>query len=147
MLALALGLRWSDVDLDNEYLRLRRTRLRPRCKHGWTDASPCGRAKAGYCPDKVPVRRETKNTMRAGRRAVTLHGPLVAMLRAHAATQERERKAGGDLWTESDYVFPKLLGGLLSPNTDYYDWKRLLEDAKVRGGRLHDARHTAPPCS
>ena len=72
-----------------------------------------------------------------------LPGPLVLMLRAHAETQARERKAAGDLWTESDYVFTKLLGGPLSPNTDYHDWKRLLEDAKVRDGRLHDARHTA----
>lgn len=151
MLALALGLRqgetlglrWSDVDLDNEYLKLRRNRLRPRYEHGCPEASPCGR-KAGYCPDKVQVRRETKNTKsRAGRRAVPLPGPLVSMLRAHAETQARERKAAGDLWIESDYVFTKPLGGPLSPNTDYHDWKRLLEDAGVRNARLHDARHTA----
>jgi integrase len=151
MLALALGLRqgetlglrWSDVDLDNEYLKLRRNRLRPRYEHGCAEASPCGR-KAGYCPDRVQVRRETKNTKsRAGRRAVPLPGPLVAMLRSHAEVQAQERKAAGDLWVESDYVFTKRLGGPLSPNTDYHDWKRLLTDASVRDGRLHDARHTA----
>lgn len=56
MLALALGLRqgetlglrWADVDLDNEYLKLRRHRLRPRYEHGCPEASPYGR-KAGYC--------------------------------------------------------------------------------------------------
>jgi integrase len=37
----------------------------------------------------------------------------------------------------------KPLGGPLSPNTDHHDWKRLLDDASVRDGRLHDARHTA----
>ncbi|TDB79024.1 site-specific integrase [Actinomadura sp. KC216] len=151
MLALALGLRqgetlglrWPDVDLDNEYLKLRRNRLRPRYKHGCQEAAPCGR-KAGYCPDRVQVRRETKNTKsRAGRRAVPLPGPLVSMLRAHREAQARERKAAGDLWVESDYVFTKRLGGPLSPNTDYHDWKRLLEDAGVRSARLHDARHTA----
>ena len=152
MLALALGLRqgetlglrWSDVDLDNEYLKLRRNRLRPKYRHGCPEASPCGRAAAGYCPNRVQVRRETKNTKsRAGRRAVPLPGPLVAMLRQHAEAQERERKAAGNLWVESDYVFTKPLGGPLSPNTDYHDWKRLLEDAGVRDARLHDARHTA----
>ncbi|GAA0670396.1 site-specific integrase [Streptomyces thermocarboxydovorans] len=152
MLALALGLRqgetlglrWSDVDLDNEYLKLRRNRLRPKYRHGCPEASPCGRAAAGYCPNRVQVRRETKNTKsRAGRRAVPLPGPLVAMLRQHAEVQERERKAAGNLWVESDYVFTKPLGGPLSPNTDYHDWKRLLEDAGVRDARLHDARHTA----
>ncbi|MFR0353563.1 tyrosine-type recombinase/integrase [Streptomyces sediminimaris] len=152
MLALALGLRqgetlglrWSDVDLDNEYLKLRRNRLRPKYRHGCPEASPCGRAAAGYCPNRVQVRRETKNTKsRAGRRAVPLPGPLVVMLRQHAEVQERERKAAGSLWVESDYVFTKPLGGPLSPNTDYHDWKRLLEDAGVRDARLHDARHTA----
>nr|WP_030417314.1 site-specific integrase [Streptomyces sp. NRRL S-1448] len=150
MLALALGLRqgetlglrWSDVDLDNEYLKLRRNRLRPKYEHGCREAE-CGR-KAGYCPKRRQVRRETKNTKsRAGRRAVPLPGPLVLMLRTHRETQARERKTAGDLWTESDYVFTKPLGGPLSPNTDYHDWKKLLDDAGVRDGRLHDARHTA----
>jgi integrase len=65
------------------------------------------------------------------------------MLRSHAEAQARERKTAGDLWVESNYVFTKRLGGPLSPNTDYHDWKRLLEDAQVRDGRLHDVRHTA----
>ncbi len=63
------------------------------------------------------------------------------MLRAHA--EKQERKAAGDLWIESDYVFTKPLGGPLSPNTTYHDWKRLLQDAGVRDARLHDARDTA----
>nr|WP_202484284.1 site-specific integrase [Streptomyces sp. SID8359] len=151
MLALALGLRqgetlglrWVDVDLDHEYLKLRRNRLRPKYEHGCKEADPCGR-KAGYCTDRKQVRRETKNTKsRAGRRAVPLPGPLVGMLRKHKEVQARERKTAGNLWTESDYVFTKPLGGPLSPNTDYHDWKKLLGDARVRDARLHDARHTA----
>ncbi|WP_416071636.1 hypothetical protein [Streptomyces sp. ID01-9D] len=53
----------------------------------------------------------------------------------------------GSLWTESDYVSTKPLGGPLSPNTDHHDWKKLLDDAGVRAGRLHDARHTAATAS
>lgn len=63
------------------------------------------------------------------------------MLRTHREAQARERTTAGDLWIESDYVFTKPLGGPLSPNTDYHDWKSLLEE--VRDGRLHDARHAA----
>ncbi|MFE7135679.1 hypothetical protein ACFVIM_32975 [Streptomyces sp. NPDC057638] len=76
------------------------------------------------CPDKVQVQRETRNIKSRSERAaapVPLPGPLVAMLRAHRETQERERKATGDLWAESDYRFTKPLGGLLSPNADYHD--------------------------
>lgn len=65
------------------------------------------------------------------------------MLRAHKEAQERERETAGNLWVESEYVFTKRLDGPLSPNTDYHGWKRLLEGAGVRDGRLHDARHTA----
>lgn len=139
-----VGLRWPDVDLADEYLKLRRNRLRPRHEHGCPGASPCGR-KRGYRPDRVQVRRETENTtLRAGRRAVPLPGPLVVMLRVHTESQARERKAAGDLRIESDHVCTEPLGGHLSPTTDHHDWKRLLEDAGVQDdARLHDARLTA----
>ncbi|GGW45824.1 hypothetical protein GCM10010381_33830 [Streptomyces xantholiticus] len=52
------------------------------------------------------------------------------------------QEAGGD-WEAKGYVFASPTGGPLSPNTDYHLWKRLLRDAGVRDGRLHDARHTA----
>jgi Phage integrase family len=34
-------------------------------------------------------------------------------------------------------------GQPINPRTDYSEWKRLLRDAGLREGRLHDARHTA----
>ncbi|GAA2438363.1 hypothetical protein GCM10010433_44010 [Streptomyces pulveraceus] len=66
--------------------------------------------------------QEYQVTFRAGRRTrAPCRAALVAMLNAHRETQERERKAAGDLWAESDYVFTMPRGGLLSPNTDYHD--------------------------
>lgn len=41
------------------------------------------------------------------------------------------------------YVFTKPDGEPLIPNTDYHQWKELLDAAGVREGHLHDARHTA----
>jgi integrase len=52
--------------------------------------------------------------------------------RCSACTQTRKRAS-----------VSRPVGGPLSPNTDYHDWKRLLDDAGVRDARLHDARHTA----
>lgn len=46
-------------------------------------------------------------------RAEPLSGPLVVMLRSHAEAQAREQRATGNLWTESDHVFTKMLGGPL----------------------------------
>ncbi|MFD7446673.1 tyrosine-type recombinase/integrase [Streptomyces sp. NPDC059909] len=138
----ALGLQWEDVDLDAGYVRIRRNRLRPRYRHGCGD-EPC-RRKPGYCPQREQIRREHKNTKsRSGRRTVGLPDPLIKLLRKHREEQDRERSEAGADWEAKGYVFASPTGGPLSPNTDYHLWKRLLRDAGVRDGRLHDARHTA----
>lgn len=103
----------------------------------------CGR-KAGYCPQREQTRPDTKETKsRAGKRTVGLPDELVGLLRRHRAEQEREREAARQLWRDGDWVFATPTGGPLNPNTDYHEWKRLLRDAGIRDGRLHDARHTA----
>ncbi|MET7694152.1 site-specific integrase [Streptomyces sp. NPDC005483] len=138
----ALALQWEDVDLDAGYVRIRRNRLRPRYRHG-CDGEPCGR-KPGYCPKREQTRREHKTTKsRSGRRTVGLPAPLIKLLRKHKEEQDRQRAEAGADWEDKGYVFATPTGGPLSPNTDYHVWKRLLRDAGVRDGRLHDARHTA----
>ncbi|MFF7544235.1 tyrosine-type recombinase/integrase [Streptomyces canus] len=137
----ALGLKWADVDLDRGVLMVRRSRRRPRYAHGCGDS--CGR-KAGYCPQRQRTNPETADTKsRAGRRAVGLPAQLVDLLRVHRTTQEAERAAAGDDWADEGWLFATQNGRGTSPRTDYDDWKELLEDANVRDGRLHDARHTA----
>ncbi|MFI8305497.1 tyrosine-type recombinase/integrase [Streptomyces sp. NPDC085927] len=137
----ALGLKWTDVDLDGGVLMVRRSRRRPRYAHGCGDT--CGR-KAGYCPQRKRTNPETADTKsRAGRRAVGLPPQLVDLLRTHRKRQDAERVAAGDKWTEEGWLFATETGRGTSPRTDYDDWKELLAAAKVRDGRLHDARHTA----
>ncbi|MFK0281918.1 tyrosine-type recombinase/integrase [Streptomyces sp. NPDC090499] len=137
----ALGLKWADVDLDRGVLMVRRSRRRPRYAHGCAD--PCGR-KAGYCPQRQRTNPETADTKsRAGRRAVGLPAQLVDLLRVHQIRQEAERAAAGDEWVNEGWLFATPTGLGTSPRTDYDDWKELLSKAKVRDGRLHDARHTA----
>jgi integrase len=139
----ALGLKWSDVDLDEGVLRVRRARLRPKWVHG-CDGSPCGQKHGGYCPRRRPARPETADTKsKAGRRGIGLPDELVTLLRKHKEEQNRERLAAGPLWNEGGWLFGSPTGGPLNPRTDYTGWKRLLADAGLRDGRLHDARHTA----
>ncbi|MFF5357854.1 tyrosine-type recombinase/integrase [Streptomyces scabiei] len=136
-----LGLQWTDVNFEDGVIFVRRGRLRPRYQHGCGDK--CGR-KPGYCPQKVSIRRETKDTKtRAGKRSVGLPEELAKLLRQHQEQQARERVIARDLWVEKGYVFTSPTGEPLNPNTDYHRWKDLLKAAKVRDGRLHDARHTA----
>ncbi|MFF5024186.1 tyrosine-type recombinase/integrase [Streptomyces collinus] len=137
----ALGLKWTDVDLARGVLMVRRSRRRPQYAHGC--GGTCGR-KAGYCPQRQRTNPETADTKsRAGRRAVGLPSQLVDLLRTHQAKQHAERAAAGSDWADEGWLFATPAGRGTSPRTDYDDWKELLDHAKVRDGRLHDARHTA----
>jgi integrase len=138
----ALGLRWDDVDLDAGTLLVRRGRLRPRWEHGCNGT--CGRKFGGYCPNRVALRDETAETKsRAGRRRIGLPDQLVELLRTHRAEQDRERIKAAQLWSDGGWVFASPTGAPLNPRTDWTDWKKLLNRAGVRDGRLHDARHAA----
>ncbi|MFB7086127.1 tyrosine-type recombinase/integrase [Streptomyces sp. NPDC056296] len=137
----ALGLKWADVDMERGVLMVRRSRRRPRYAHGCGDT--CGR-KAGYCPQRQRTNPETADTKsRAGRRSVGLPAQLVDLLRVHRAKQDSERAAAGEKWADEGWLFATPDGRGTPPRTDYDDWKELLTAAKVRDGRLHDARHTA----
>ncbi|MFJ9695912.1 tyrosine-type recombinase/integrase [Kitasatospora sp. NPDC101183] len=136
-----LGMKWSDVDLELGVIRLRRGRLRPKYAHGC--GGDCGR-KAGYCRQRVQIRRETKDTKsRAGRRPIPLPDELIKLFRKHREDQTREQADARQLWVDKDYVFASPTGEPLNPNTDYHEWKDILSVAGVREARLHDARHTA----
>lgn len=69
--------------------------------------------------------------------------PLIALFRKHKRIQEEERIKARQLWYDEGWVFTKLDGRPLNPNTDYHEWKELLADAGLRDVRLHNARHTA----
>jgi integrase len=88
-----------------------------------------------------PLVGETKS--RAGKRAIGLPDQLVELLRQHRAAQDEERRKARQMWSDGDWVFASATGEPLNPNTDYHEWKALLERAGVREARLHDARHTA----
>jgi integrase len=137
-----LGLQWGDVDLTNCSLRVRRGRLRPKYAHGCGNQA-CGR-KPGYCPTRQQTRADTNDTKsRAGRRTIGLPPEVVELLRQHQAEQLAEREKAGNLWLDGGWVFTTPTGRPLNPNSDYREWKQIIQEAGIRDGRLHDARHTA----
>jgi integrase len=138
----ALGLQWRDIDLEAGTLVVRRSRLRPRWKHGCS--VPCGHEFGGHCPERVALRQETAATKsRAGKRGIGLPDELIGLLKQHAAEQARERVRAADLWQDTGYVFTTPTGAPLNPRSDWTEWKALLDVAGMRDARLHDARHTA----
>jgi integrase len=117
----ALGLTWDAVDLELGTLTVRQALQRQ--------------------PGKGLVFVQPKS--RAGRRTITLPGPLSDALRAHRTAQLAERMAAGSLWHDDDLVFCQADGRPIDPRSDHRAWRVLLTAANVRPPRLHDARHTA----
>ncbi|MFD0026383.1 hypothetical protein [Streptomyces sp. NPDC058382] len=140
----ALGLRWTDVDTSSDVLRVRKNRLRPKCLHGC--CGDCGR-KPGYGKKRVRENEDTANTKsRAGRRVIGVPDELVRLLELHRREQTRERAIAGEDWRESGFVFttpvgePRCRARTTTPGSGCRPMRRA--DAKVRDGRLHDARQT-----
>lgn len=117
----ALGLRWSDVDLDVGTLTVRRGLHRVAGK--------------GLVYEEPKAERS--------RRTLALPAQLVEALRRHRVVQLEEREAAGSLWEEHDLVFAQVTGRPLDKRSDWEAWKALLKRAAVREVRLHDGRHTA----
>jgi integrase len=137
----ALGLKWSDIDLDEGIMRIRRGALRPKYVHGCGDT--CGRM-PGYCPQRRSVRPPAGDVKsRAGRRIIGLPPELITLLGEHRKQQEAERAAARQSWHEEGWVFASQTGRRLNYRSDHHEWKRLVSAAGLRDARLHDARHTA----
>jgi integrase len=117
----ALGLKWTDIDLDRGTLAVRRGLHRVTGQ--------------GLVFEEPKTERS--------RRLLVLPEPLVVELRAHRAAQAREKAVAADYWTDHGLVFTNELGGPIDDRNDYREWQKLLRAAKVRRVRLHDGRHTA----
>ncbi|MGV1010591.1 MAG: tyrosine-type recombinase/integrase, partial [Dermatophilaceae bacterium] len=114
-----VGLRWEDVDLDDEYLQV---------VQQITDVN--GRSVLG-----TPKSRK-------GDRLVQLDGDTVAVLRRHRERQEAERRAWGSAWQDSGYVFTREDGSALRPEYVTRHFADLCRRAGLRPIRVHDLRHT-----
>jgi integrase len=117
----ALALRWSDVDLDNGTLSVRRGLHRISGQ--------------GLVYEEPKADRSRRN--------LALPAQLVDALKAQRAAQLEERIAAGPLWEDHDLVFAQPNGRPIERKSDWRAWKALLRQAGVREVRLHDGRHTA----
>lgn len=117
----ALGLQWSDIDLEQGTLSVRRGLHRVSGK--------------GLVYEEPKAERS--------RRTLALPAPLTEALRQHRAAQSQERLAAGPLWEDHDLVFCQVTGRPIERKSDWRAWKTLLRESGVRDVRLHDGRHTA----
>ena len=116
----ALGLRWSDVDLDTGLVQIRQA-LQRRTGEGLVMTTP---------------------KSRAGRREFCLDPDTLAALVAWRRDQVVLQVAS-PCWGDSDVVFTTDIGTPIDPRNDYEEWRTLLKAAGLPHFRVHDCRHTA----
>jgi integrase len=115
-----LGLRWSDVNLDQRTLRITVALQRQ---------------------GGALVLSEPKT--RSSTRVLPLPEVLVQALRRHQQLQERERAELGEAWVAHGMVFPAESGTPLEPRNLIRHFKSVLKAAELPDAtRFHDLRHS-----
>jgi integrase len=117
-----LGLRWEDVDLEEELLTVRRS---------------LQRYDNGYHLDETKTRKS--------RRTLPIPSSLVKELRTHRVRQLQERLLAGSRWEGDTWrlLFTTEIGGPLNRFVVANRFHRLLEKAELPRWRFHDLRHAA----
>jgi integrase len=115
----AVGLRWEDVDLERQFLRV----VQQVTEVG-------GRATIG-----TPKSRRST-------RVVPLDSQTVDKLRRHRESQVAERAAWGGSWQDSGLVFTREDGRVLRPEYVTRHFQALAKEHGLPVIRLHDLRHT-----
>jgi integrase len=115
----ALGLRWSDIDFNQEVIYVRQAVHRVK-----------GKLELG------PVKTDDSE------RTIALPKPLAAALREWQAAQECERAAAGKRWSSHDLIFPTTIGTPMDPRNLNRHFAALCARAGVRPVRFHDLRHS-----
>ena len=114
----AIGLRWSDVDLENARLAVRRA--------------------------LIPINREvvvSAPKTAKGRRVVALDPGTIEVLKAQAACQLDEQTQS-KAWVETGLVFTQESGAALDPESVSRYWRQAVKNSMLPTIRLHDLRHT-----
>ena len=114
-----LGMRWSDLDLDNGTLTVEQTVQRAGGKLILSDA------KTEDSEAPLPLPEWTW-----------------MVLLEHQETQQAERERLADVWQEHDLVFPSALGTPMEPRNLNRHFTSTREKAGLPTVRLHDMRHT-----
>ena len=114
-----LALKWKDLDLDVASIYVAHSLHR--------------------LDDGTVIIKEPKTS--SSRRPVDLPPSLVPLLRQHRSDQEVERLLSGQSLNEDDFVFIRVDGSPLNPNTVTHTFAKVTSRAGLPHLRLHDLRH------
>jgi integrase len=112
-----LGLRWDDVDLDNQVIHVRQ-----QLQHDGK----------GFDTPKTST----------SRRAIAIGDIVTRELRDHRTRQLKERLAAGSVWRDHELVFCTEIGTPINPRNLLRVFYALVERAGIRRIPFHGLRHT-----
>jgi integrase len=116
----ALGLRWSDLDIERGTIQI---------------VTQIQKIEGKYTFTSLKTNRS--------RRIIVLGEETLKSFQSHYEIIKRYRENAGSDWQGLDLVFPREDGSPRSPKTDYDQWQDALKLCGIAPRRLHDARHTA----
>lgn len=119
-----LGLRWSDLDVEAETLRVEQQVQRIQGLGLTVQSFP----KTG-----------------SSRRVLQLPPECVEALQAHRARQAAERLAAGARWHDHGLIFPSTIGTPMEPRSVNRQLHSLCDVAGIQRERVHNLRHTTGP--
>lgn len=114
-----MGLRWSDIEFDNNKIRVEKT---------------LSTTKGG------PYLTSPKTE--ASQRRLTLNGELRGLLMSHRIAQMEEAKLAGNKFLDKDFVFSTLTGEPIDPSNFYRSVRRVCRKAGLPEHGPHVLRHT-----
>jgi len=116
-----LALRWSQVDLEGQWIQVRRT-VDYITRYGYVETEP---------------------KTAAGKRMIVLPYFVADMLKQHRLQQLEAKLKIGRAWEDRDLVFTDLHGGYFNPRYLGKLFDKVLAEADLPHMRFHDLRHSA----
>lgn len=120
-----LGLRWSDIDIQGNVLKVQRT--------------------ASYIKltGETYSFVETTPKTQSSRRSILLTDFLISALKAHKKKQLEARLQAGQEWVNKDLVFCNQVGEHFAINQLTTQYRKLLQECCLPQLHIHDLRHSA----
>jgi len=114
------GLEWSDVDFENNYLRVCRA--------------------SQYLPGEGIFTKDPKNE--SSKRVIAMPGLVMNLLKQYKVWQNGERLQCGDLWEDNDRLFTKWDGKPIFPTTPSTWFLSFRRKHNLPDVKFHGLRHT-----
>ncbi len=115
-----MGLEWSDVDFDNNLLRICRA--------------------SQYLPGKGTFTKSPKND--SSQRIIAMPPLVMDLLKEYKAWQNEERLKCGDQWEDHDRLFTQWNGKPIFPSTPTIWFKDFRRKHNLPDVKFHGLRHT-----